>query len=212
MWRIINVVTLVLIGMLSAILGGEYKNPLHLLALGALIAYAIIIDLLIKDKDMAKNDLKQKDESIEKLNAKFTDVNTRMSQLLLRSNLGVENKMYMAVIPSTGGQIIKSISTTLQVVLNAPYEVQPPPDLRLLTNQDWGKFKVDGRIIFSNNYGSQYEYTFKTSHFVSVQNTSNKLFLYSIEVEFSQSGMYEYTLEAKSVDFFSQISNTFEVA
>jgi hypothetical protein len=212
MWRIINVVITILIGILSSILGGEYKNPLHLLALGALIAYAVIIDFLIKDKDVAKNDLKQKDDNIDKLNAKLNDVNTRMSQLLLRSNQGVENKMYMAVVPLTGGQIIKSNSTTLQVILNAPYEVQPPPDLRLLTNQDWGKFKVEGRTIYSNNYGSQYEYTFKTSRFSNVQNTSNKMFLYLIEVEFNQAGIYEYTLEAKSSDFFSQINNTFEIA
>lgn len=205
MQRLINVFALLTIGVVGSILGGEYENPLHLTFLAIVILYAIIVDFLIRDKDSAI-------QSLTTASNELSQTKLKLSQLLIQSNQHGENRMYLAVAPTTGGVISCSIPTELHIVINTPFGIDPSPDIRLVTKERWGKVKVDGMQIFEREFANNYEYTISTANRACFHNTADKFFLLVLDVEFIRPGIYDYSLEAKSNDFHSVISNTFEVA
>jgi len=210
MWRIINVITAISIAVLGALLGGQFDNRVHILGLVAIIAYAITMDFLIKDLEKSNDSLDSKDAQLNKVQQELTDTNLKLSQILVQSNLSGENRMYLAVSPT--GLISCSNPVNLQIIMNAPFSIHPAPDLRLVTKKRWGSLKVDGRSIYPQQYAGGYEYTLLITYSTSFQNNSNKFFVYTVEVEFQTPGVYEFSIEARSTDFTSVISNAFDVA
>ncbi|MDQ0169166.1 hypothetical protein [Paenibacillus tundrae] len=219
MYRIINVIAVIMAAVLGAILGGEYKDPLHLLGLVTIIAYAVIVDTLIRehekknaDLETKETDLESKNEQLGKTKQQLSDSTIRLSQLLLQSNQSGENRMYLAVFPSTSGIISCSSPIEIHVVLNTPFDIQPAPDIKLITKERWKSIKADGNIVPPLKYANQFEYTVSSSRNRSLQNHLNKYFVYKLEIEFPKAGMFEFIIEAKSNEFISTISNNIEVA
>lgn len=205
MLKIINFISTVALAVLGAILGGEYDNPLHLTALAGLIIYCIVVQLLLGKNKELKAEREQAKAEVESTNRK-------LSELLFQSNKYGENRLYLAVHPLGGGNLINSTPAVIQIIMNAPFGISPPPDIKLLTNENWGALTICGRSIYAREFGSRWEYLFSTSMITNLENTSNKFFLAQVGVQFTRSGIYEYTVEAHSKDFQSMISNSFEVA
>lgn len=205
MLKIINLVSLITVTILGAILGGEYDNPVHLTALGSLIVYCIVVQVLLeRNKDIQSERDKAKDE--------LELTNRKLSELLYQSNQYGENRLYLAVHPLGGGALTNSTPAIIQIIMNAPFGISPPPDIKLLTNENWGALTICGRSVYAREFGARWEYLFSTSMITNLENTSNKFFLAQVGVQFTRSGIYEYTVEAHSKDFQSKISNSFEVA
>ncbi|ANY73321.1 hypothetical protein BBD41_12425 [Paenibacillus ihbetae] len=219
MYRLINVVAVITAAVLGAILGGEYENPLHLLGLCTIIAYAVVVDNLIREHEKKNADLESKEKDIDSKNVQLaetkqqlSDTSLKLSQILLQSNQSGENRMYLAVFPSTSGIISCSSPIEIHVVLNTPYDIQPAPDIKLITKERWKSIKADGNIVLPSRYANQFEYTVSSSRTRSLQNHLNKYFVYKLEIEFHKAGVFEFIIEAKSHDFISTISNNIEVA
>ncbi|WP_270619774.1 hypothetical protein [Paenibacillus macerans] len=212
-YRIINVAAVITVGVLGAILGGEYKNPVHLVGLLAIIIYAIIADFFIKEIEKKNAELDSQNALINNTQQELNDTKFKLSQILVQANKSGDNLMYMAIAPSTNGKIPNSTPVELQIVMNTPYSIQSPPDIRIITKKRWKSIKYNGNIIFATQYANSFEYTITRVHFTAnLHNCLDKFFVYKLEIEFSSAGQYEFTIEAKSNDFNSAISNVFDVA
>lgn len=200
---IINWASLLTLTILGAIMGAEYTDKLHLLALGGIIAYAIVVQVQITTMDRLEGELGNKEKVVGQLNLK-------LSTILFQSNLGVQNRMYLAVHPIGGGDIRINVPFEVKVCMNAPFEINSPPDLKLITKQRWGYIEIGGRRIPSSRYGDDWEYILSSSLFLHIENTNNKFFSVEFSVNLVAIGIHEFTLEAKAANFHSKISNNFE--
>jgi hypothetical protein len=189
---------------LGAVLGGEYKNPVHLVALLGILGYASVTQLLISQNNELESDLKNTKSELD-------DANLKVSQILFQTNLYGENRLYLAVHPVGGGTLRESVPFSLQIVMNAPFSVQPPPDIKLYTKKSWGTLGVGPRHVFPESYGSEWEYRIPISLFSNLENTSDKFFSALINIEITNAGNYEYSLEAKSRDFLSRVSGSLDI-
>lgn len=206
MWlkTIINFISLIAIAILSSILGGEYSNPLHLLLIGSLIIASIVIQILLTQNNIQSSELKS-------IQGELNQSNFKLSDMLLHTNSHGINRLCLTIHPVGGGVLTVSQSISFIIIMNAPFEVLPTPDLKLITKSRWGTVCLGGTEIFPQKYGENLEYTFNNYIYTNLENSSNKSFSIIVDINFSTSGIHEYTLEARSREFQSSISNSFEI-
>lgn len=216
MWKVINAFAALTIIALGAILGGEYNNPLHLVVLLSIISYAGLVQKLISNNENMVNEHRNKIIELEneqkRTNKELNQANAKLSTVLFQTNSRGENPLYLAVHPLCRGNIRKSVPVNIQIIMNAPFCVQPPPDIKMITKIKFGSVRLCDKTIFPTLYGEEWEYKFSVSTLQNIENTADKFFCTTIEVQFDSIGNHEYIIEAKSKDFHSRISNSFEVA
>ncbi|WP_409175635.1 hypothetical protein [Brevibacillus fortis] len=212
-WKITvaNWITLVLITVLGSVLGGEYKNPLHLIALVILIGYTAGIQLLLQNNSKIQGELEQKQEAIRIKDIESQDLRNKLSEVFLANKISRENTLYLAVYPLNPGNSFK-LNTPIRtkVIINAPFQITPPPDLKIITSARW-LIKVGGRVVHPRQYAGKNEYIIPVSSFNEIETISDRYFAVELQIEFLRIGMNEFTLLAETEEHRSQINNMFEV-
>jgi len=213
MWKtIINILSLATLAIFGAILGGEYNRREILLYLSGILIYAVVVQHLLSQNNSLKSNLKTAEDDLTKAEKQVVEANLKTSQLLFQSNSYGDNRMYLALHPKGGGVLTKDTDREIQIIMNAPFSITPPPDIKITTKCTWGPILICGSQVFPRTFADDYEYTIPINTVTNLQNSSDKFFLAEIQVKFARQGIHEYTLEAKSKDFYSKISNSFEVA
>ena len=191
---IINIIITALLVILGSILGGSYKNSLHLFWLSVLIILAVIIQFLLN--------------TIQSQNAQIKAEKGKISAFLLRRDGANTSLFQCSIYPKNfGGRIIKDRVVPIELYINSSIGLTNPLEIKLSTNKNC-IIKVNGQNINSTRYANLNNFILNNCMSTELE---NKYFEYSFEVEFKESGEYIFNVEANNGESMREVSNSITV-